>query len=289
MRSLGTVFLSVVLVFATSSCSVNILENFADKTTNGALYEEAIKKINNADYDGAIADIAKMKGSFAATDKVTSLKASAYGGRCGLVFLDFVSALGGIGTTRLFPFLLAEFVGASSSKIDDCVTAQNLIQSIGTVAERSNDDNMFIALLEMAKLGKILTYYADVAQTGTVTAAYDPCLVGGPPRPAAGGNISDVDAAEFGAGIAIIVENLTALAGAVDLGSGTLTDVSALCASLGVLGAAYNFCTVTDPALYTANHILAVRSLILEGSAIGLQGGACPVAGDVTNPACRCF
>lgn len=34
----------------------------------------------------------------------------------------------------------------------------------------------------------------------------------------------------------------------------------------------------TDPAAYTANHILAVRSLILEGSAIGLQGGACPVA-----------
>ena len=82
MQRPRTLFLATILLLANASCSVNILENFADKETNGAYYNEAVKMINNADYDGAITEIAKMKGSYATSDAVISLKASAYTGRC---------------------------------------------------------------------------------------------------------------------------------------------------------------------------------------------------------------
>lgn len=295
MHRSRTLILTAIFLLTSGGCSVNILENFANKETNGAYYQNAEAMINSADYNGAITELAKIKGAYASSNPVISLKASAFLGRCsGKPFLTLVTDLGNIGATRLFPWLLSEFIGASSSKIDDCITAQNLILSLGVVGVRSNNDNLILVLIELAKLGKILTYYADLAQTGTRTAAYDSCAVNGSSRPAAaaGSAISDADIGEFGAGIAMIVENLTALSGKVTFGSGTLTNVTGVCTALNGFAPAYNFCAATDPVTYATNTNFrkGVRSLIIEGSALGLQGGACPAVApnDISIGGCNC-
>lgn len=256
------------------SCSVNILQTFGNTTSNKALYEDAQIAINKGDYTGALDKISKMTGAFPSTAAVLELKASAYGGLCGFNFLNFVTAFQGIGTQNLFKFLLANFNAASATYIDNCILAQSTIQSIGAVGVRTTDQNLFLALIEMGKIGNILSYYADPTHTGSATAGFNPCTVGG--SRSLGGSITDSDAREIGVGISIAAENLNAISGSVSLGSGSLTSINSLCSALP---AAYNFCSVTDPTALTASEVKGVLSLIKESTVIGL-GANC--TGDVS-------
>ncbi len=274
----AAVLFFLILPFALSGCSVNILENFANKKSNGALYYDAQKAMDAHDYDGALAKIVLMTGTYATSTPVLVLKASAYGGLCGFDFLTFAKALQGIGATRVFPFLLANFDAASATAIDNCVLAQNTILSIGSLAERSDDNNFFLAMIVLAKIGNILSYNADAARAGTGLAGFDPCAAGG--ARAMGGPMTDGDARELGVGIALAATNLTAVAGKVSAGSGVLSNIASVCSALPV---GYNFCAVTDPAALTASEVKGVRTLVKENSVIGL-GTNC--TGDVS--ACNC-
>src|SRR4051812_43078161 len=98
MRPVATGFLCFVLALSNLSCSVNILSTFADKNTNEALYEDAVSANNAADYNGALSKIALMTGAYVSLPKVLELKASAYAGLCGFVFIPFTQAFAAIGT-----------------------------------------------------------------------------------------------------------------------------------------------------------------------------------------------
>jgi hypothetical protein len=258
------------------SCSVNILENFADKTTNDALYVDAQLLMSKRDYNGALAKIADMTGDYPAKREVLMLKASAYGGLCGLDFLDFVKKLGNMGSTRLFPLLLGAFrAGTTTDSIDNCKLAQATIETIGVTAARTGDENMLMVLVLFSKIGNILSYYADTDQDGVVTAAYDVCPAGGGTR-TAGGAIDDSDLRELGTGITLAIQNLDALSSTVDLGSGSISDIKSVCSQLP---GAYNFCSITDPADFTPDQVKGIRSLLKEDQTVGL-GANC--SGDVT-------
>ncbi len=93
MRSKIALIISFCLVVTGSGCSVNVLENFAVKTSNEALYNDAYSAMNAKDYTGALTKIALMTGEFPALRKVVKLKAEANAGLCGLEFLPFVQAM----------------------------------------------------------------------------------------------------------------------------------------------------------------------------------------------------
>lgn len=281
MRPLVVGFLCATIACVNLSCSVNILENFADKTSDKALYVEAQKLIDDGDYTGALAQIAKMTGSYATSTAVTELKASAYAGRCGLNFLTFAKALQSIGATRIFPFLLGAFRSGSVSKIDDCISAEALMTGIGTITERTNDQNMFIVMVEFAKIGNILNHYADSNADGTADVGFAPCTAGGGTR--AAGPIDDSDMRQIGSGLTIAMANITALAGSVNLGSSSLTTMTNVCGMLTGPLAAYNFCSVTDPAAFSASEVKGIRSFLKEDNAVGL-GTDC--TGDIST--CNC-
>jgi hypothetical protein len=192
--------------------------------------------------------------------------------------MPFVTALGNIGTTRLFPFLLSTFDAGVAAKIDYCVNAQDTMAELGAISVRTADQNFFLAAIEFAKIGNILSYYADAAHAGTALAGFDPCAVGG--ARAAGGSITDDDARQIGVGLSIAAANLSAVAGTVSTGSSTLASITSVCA---VLPAGYDFCSVTDPTALTANEVKGVRTLIKESNVLGL-GANC--TGDVTT--CNC-
>ena len=262
------------------SCSVNILETFANKTTNEALYNDAQTLMNDGDYSGALTKIAAMTGAYSSLEKVIYLKATAYGGICGLNFLTFVQNFAAIGATRLFPFFLSSFQSSSSAKIDACITAQNLLTGIGAVGVRSNDENTLLMMLAFAKIGNITAFYADSAPVdGVADAAYDVCAVGG--ARTAGAAITDNDARELGTGITLAMEALAAIASTVNLGSGSLTALSGLCTLLGAGGA--NFCSKTDPTTFSAIEVKGIRTLFKESTVVGL--GTC--TGDIT--VCNCL
>jgi len=269
----------IVIVIFGMGCSVNILKTFSNQTSNEALYVDAQQDLNGADYNGALSKIGQMTGAYATSTKVLELKASAYGGLCGFQFITFVQSFAGIGATRLFPFLLGAFDASVSTDIDNCVLAQNTLLSIGAPASLSADDNTFLAMIAFAKIGNILSYYADKTHTGTATAGFDPCTTGGS-RGAPGNLITDADAREIGTGISLALAGLQAVAGSVQLGSGSLSNITSICSALP---SGSDFCTITDPAAFTANEILGIRSLVNEDSIMGL-GSNCH--GDVIHCAC---
>jgi hypothetical protein len=267
------------------SCSVNILENFADKTSNEALLTEAKILVNKGFYSQALAKMNLMSVSFQADRGVVALKAQAHAGICGLNFFDFVLALKDLGTQRIFPFLLGAFrSGADTTRIDACVTAENLIKSLGAVGARSTDENLLMLLVSFTKIAQVLSYYADADQDGTTTTTYDICAAGGARTAAAA--MPDADVGEVGTGLTLAMESLSAISGSIDLGSGTLDSVTTACDSLP---AQYDFCSKIVKTDFTADELTAIRSFVREGSAYGLDLNGC-AGGSVTGSAsCRCF
>ena len=262
------------------SCSVNILENFADKNTNEALYYDALDLLNDGNYVGAIEKIALMTGEYTGNREVITLKASAYAGLCGLNFLTLVEAIKGMGSTRLMPFLLSTFKSGSTSKIDNCVVAEDLIESIGSTAERTSDENMFLVLISFAKIGNVLSLYADSGQDGVVETNYDPCASG---SSRVAGDLFDTDVRQLGTGITLAINNISAVDSTVDLADGSLSSINSACASLATLNPSYNFCSITNPADFTSSHLKGIRSILKESSTVGL-GANC--TGDIS--ACNC-
>ena len=284
MRRFSGKSICVALLLSNLSCSVNILKTFADTNTNEALYEDALKLVNEGDYDEALDKIALMTGTYPTDTKVLELKASAYGGKCGLNFLDFAQALQNIGSTKLFELLLAEFTGRTLTHINSCIAAENTIESIGAVADRSLDQNVFLIMIEFAKIGNILSYYVDSAPAdGTPDPAYDACAVGG--APAAGGPMTDAHVGEIGTGITIAYQNLQAVSSEVSLGGAQFTEIDSL---LDCSGAGAATCAKTNPASFTALELKGIRSVVVSTDiGLSLSSGAvgtCP--GDITQCAC---
>lgn len=281
MRS-RLVFFILATAFSQISCSVNILQTFANTKTDDALYEDALIAVNHEDYDTALTKIADMSTSYAAERKVIGLKASAYGGRCGFNFLRFVQHLTDM-SGRLFPFLLTSFDSATSDSIDDCTAAQNLMLSLGANADRTNDENMFLTLIALAKVGSILSFYTDTSpHDGTADAAWDASACGTGGSRTAGASMTDADQREIGSGLTIAMSGLSYLAGRVNLGSGSLTAVTSACDQLTGPLASLNFCSVTDPTAFTSVQLQAIMGFVRENSAVGL--GTC--SGDITT--CYC-
>lgn len=273
MRLFARWLATFALAFSNLNCSVNILENFADKTTDDAYFVEAQKAINEGNYQSALDTIALTSSAFQSERKVVNLKVSAYGGLCGFNFLSFAESLQGM-SGRLFPFLLGAFVGGTTTKADYCVQAEDLLESLGASSARTNDENVMMMVLGFAKVGTILNYYADTNDDGTADAAYDVCAA------AVGTDISDTYAREIGTGITLAADALSALAGKVNLGSSIATTLTNVCSQLPP---GYDFCAKTDPTSFTANEVKGIRSLLKEDSAVGL-GANC--SGDLT--ACNC-
>lgn len=286
MRGLAWLLVCGFLFVGNLSCSVNVLEEFSDKSTDEAKYYNSLKLMNERDYQGAIDVIATMTDAYESTRRVVALKASAYAGLCGFEFLPFVSALGGLGSSRLFPLLLNHFRGGTTvAKIDACVAAEDLVESIGSITVRTNDENLLLLMISFAKMGVILSYYADTNQDGTVTGGYDVCAVGG--ARTAGGAIPDVDARQFGTGLTLAMANIQAVSTSIDLGDSSLTAISDACADLAAIppGGTYDFCSITDPTAFTAQHLEAIRSLLKEDQVVGLDSMGCN--GDVST--CECI
>lgn len=272
-RLVARICLCVFFVVPNLSCSVNILETFADKNTNEAYYVDALKLINDGYYTEALEKIDLMTGSYPSSRKVLRLKADAYGGLCGINFLSFVEAFAGL-TGTLMPFLMSTYRTGTLTNADACKEAEDIIESIAASADRTNDEHVRMMVIGFAKIGNILGHYADTDDDGTADAGYNVCLDVG------GTDISDAYAREVGTGLTLAIDALTRLAGSVNLGSSTLSTIQTLCSSLP---ANYQFCSITDPATFDVDEVKGIRTLLKEDNVIGL-GADCD--GDIST--CNC-
>lgn len=225
-----------------SSCGGNLFQMTAKKDTSEAIYQDSRNALNNLDYDTAITKILELQTKdaafYARCEKVDGFKicpredlAGAYASKCGLNFVTFVSALSDSSGSP-FLYFMKKFQSVTVSP-SNCYEAQKVIETFGTTsATRTTEQNLFMAVLGMAKIGTYLRDVADTNQDGTTDATFDAC---------ADVSISDDYLRQVMSGMGLVIDNLTALTAVLSGNSSALTDLEAIRATCGAT------CAITDP------------------------------------------
>lgn len=278
-RSIVKFIVLCALASVTLSCGgPNYFREYGNPESDEALFEDALKFIDRAEYSQAISKINETSVTFKSQRRVIRTLAGAYAGRCGLDFMKFMEGLGGGGA----PFNLFRSGFTQSTVVpEDCQTAQRIIEDAfgATAAERTstlgasegNAVNMFMAILGMSKIGSTLRSIADVDRDGVVDPGYDSCD---------SDILTDDGAKQVGTGFALMIDNFTVIASSFDPATAAVVEgIADVCGAIDP-----NPCAIYDPdsEAWDAATLLAMRSLT-KSESMGIENCA---SGDVPqNPA----
>lgn len=262
---------AIVLV----GCTVNILEEFGDQSSQAALIFEAEYQVNRGNFAQALTIIGQMSAASQARRDVKFLKASANAGLCGIDLLSLISALDAMGSSRLLVWALDTFKAGTVTSQVYCTEAQDALASIAVSgADRSADENLLGAFVGLAKMGTILAVNADTNGDGVADAGYDPCIVG---------SLASSDAKHLNTGLNFAVDSMRNL---TSVGASLVSAITSGCTGPPAMPAEVTVCADPpdiDVVNIDATEESAMRSLVKESSFIGL-GANC--TGDIT--ACNC-
>lgn len=178
-RNLFKLLEILIITTGVLSCTgANLYKDLAsNKESDEALYEDAQKLIDDGDYTAAIDKLESTTSGFQAQARVKESLAGAYAARCGMEFLPFVNNLTGGTSDGLFKLAMNGFVGVDTGNYADCKTAETIIESVGAIGQRTQSQNLFLLILELAKMGNRIRSVADVDPSatgdGTVDATFD--------------------------------------------------------------------------------------------------------------------
>lgn len=166
MKMMIRSFLKFILVFLTAtSCSKNIFQASASTDSDDSLLVDAKAAINAFNYQSAIDIITlQMTATGKAAVSAKEVLASAYAGKCGLNFVNYLDSLSHATTGTGFGLMMAPYVGIAADP-DSCLLALNTLETIGTSANRTANENAFAAVVGMSLLGSQVRTAVDVTPT----------------------------------------------------------------------------------------------------------------------------
>ncbi|UXR64485.1 hypothetical protein EZJ49_15560 [Bdellovibrio bacteriovorus] len=296
-----TLILLLSLTLTTSCGQPNLLTDVSQTDSDEALFFEAKRKIDELEWTAAIDIIEnQMSDSYAAQVDVQEALAGAYAGKCGFTFVDIINGLRNSPSSNLFPFFMNIFAG-NVLDTSACDRSISIITSFGSVLQRTNDQNLFLTILGIARIGTTLGAKLDPTHDGVADGVYktdfnichnysgapgtntstDGWPQPGPsiqnplsiPAPAAAPDrsLTDTEAKKVASGIGIIFENMSALASVLSGGNATLDALEdALTECESVAGAGN--CTATNEAAVTPELLYTIR-VLMDSSAMGF--GTC--------------
>jgi hypothetical protein len=278
-RAAKILLVSVFLL--TAACNKNIFTSFANTTADDALLFEAKQALDQNEYSNAIAFIELMTTAGQAERETLAIKASAFAGRCGFQFLDFVENISESEGGRFFELLMQSMPSSSTTKRDDCIRAIEQLQAISTdAADRTGDENILMALVSLATIGSIFNTYMDADSDNTVD-SYDHCSTA---------DLPSNDAKEVVASLANALASLGAI-GSSSVASEDMESLQGICDDLAAIDPDFNFCQATDVDDVSADHEKAMRGVIGSDNTIGLGGSSnagCPAGADEATCAAAC-
>lgn len=246
-KNISLCLTAIILV----SCSGNVLTELSNEASDEALYEEALKDINDGNYVGAVQACIDMSAGATADRSVAYVCASAYSGRCGLDFLSLLTAIEAYAAAPVLNtmmFFSSVSHGATATNVSDCATSTGLLQGIGAAATRTADENLLMVFNNIMTLGVVGNFYADTDDNDVRDPAYDTC--------------GDIDNATAD----IVTEafwELKESAGSTGITelTGFATTINAACATLPGIN---DFCSATDPSAFTLDETKGAKGLFRE-------------------------
>lgn len=157
---ISVLYLLVLSLFV-NSCGPNALSGLSSQTSDDYYLEEATKANNAQNYDYAL-DILVNKLSASAQARVTTkeLLASAYAGKCGFNFIEYITAFADNTADAVFDVMMQPFVQVEAAP-EYCLLALQTMDSIGTPAQRTANQNTFSAIAGLVLMGISLRAYTD--------------------------------------------------------------------------------------------------------------------------------
>lgn len=221
------------MVFSLSCGSQNLFQKLSDKDQDGeqALYETALKYINEGSYDDALTALDRITSAFRRDKKVVQAFAAAFSGKCGFTLPSLFVNMGSVTATAPFKAMMDLFQNVSVQP-PSCYHAQLVMEAVYTASSgvRTTDINFFMALLGIAKLGTYMRSVADVDQDG-VRDFEDTCD---------DANIDDPTIQQIGSGLGLLLDNISALSASLsgNAAVGALENLKTVCG---------DSCIITDP------------------------------------------
>jgi len=268
-RIISRIALYLMIMTGILSCTgANLYKDLAsNKTSDEALYEDAQKALDSGNYTLAITDILATSAAFQAQSSVKDSLAGAYAARCGMVFITFVMNLSG-SADSFFQTAMNGFVGVDTSNYADCVSAKNIMEGIGTYAQRTSSENLFLAVLGMAMIGNRVRANADILPTSLGDGTVDAGFTCGPSK------FPIADAAAVIEACSLVLENVAALA---TVASGSASSLQAISTACGATCTTITYAGASPAETDAA--IIASRGLMnMQGIGLGACAGANPAA-----------
>lgn len=303
MRLKLKTFLLSAVFFATNSCApnANFYKGLAVTSGDDALLAQMDIDINASSWDAALIDYNAMTPGSKAKRSIMFKYAQSLAGKCGFNFLDFFTALGtanfGAGGTPLMSWLMSAYKGKKINMIvpgstptaaadattgSYCSWSQKIMDDIKTANTTWNaDEQLFVTVFNLAKIGMILRYFADVdgaglLGNGVVDSTFDMCKTA---------SLPDFYAVQLVHSFSLVLSEGPA---AITSLATTFTDISSLCSSAPVTGLGLTMCGRTSISAVTALDIKNMRGLALLYKAaapavsVGLWAAA-PTMGEVVG------
>ena len=191
------------LILGCTSCSYNVYTEWSDTETPEAFFFKAKEEINSKNFTQAISILEDLDPSFRLHRDRILVYASAYSGRCGLIFFDFLTKIQKLELGTPFKAFMSAFEGSSEDQVKDCIQAESIIfENIGDYRVRKKDENLYLGFNSMAKIGTILSAFADKNKDGKVDVGFSPCR---------DRNLPDSMVREIGTGFSITLKSLGSL------------------------------------------------------------------------------
>jgi hypothetical protein len=266
-----------LFAFLNSSCSGNVYSNFVNANGYGdqGAYSNMVLNMNNSKWTAAIANYTAMSTTFQNTRAVQNLYAQSLAGACGFSFLNLFYNISNTSSSlptflwimNLFSsttITMAEpgITAASASATTDtyCSHAQQIMDNIkSTYGSLNSDEQLFVAVFGLARIGMNLKYWLDPAGTGAVISTQDICTAGS-------AGIPDFYLRQVATGLSQFYLNIAALGSTA--GSST-TFLKSFCSSYP------SICNTTDPSSYSSSTLKEIRSILtLQYSGDGASDGS---------------
>lgn len=175
MEMLFRILLTIALVtqpILLGSCAGNFYKDLANKTTDEALYVQAKIDVNNSDYTGAISIITtQMSSSYRSKREVQNFLAGAYASRCGF---DFFALFNGLSGSSTFLSILMTAYKSTTPILSDCTLSEAIMTSLTST---TIDEQTFLAVYGLGKMGLVLKTYEDTNSDGTVDSTAAACKI----------------------------------------------------------------------------------------------------------------
>lgn len=259
----------VIFIFTVSvsmGCSSsNIFEEFSTQDDGPSLLRAAKNAINEGDYAAAIAACQSMTPADAAESEALYTCASAYAGSCGYTLLGVVNQVSTYTgpTPLIFEYFMEQRNGATLAQVQSCATLLTSLSSMGTAANRTQDENYLAIFSAFTHMGTILNLRADSDDDGTPDPAFDACNVA---------HLSDAETNQFGRALWELYRGAEVAGSAFQPIADMKTALDSLSTAISAVNVNYNFLlSSVDPTAFTANHRRGIRALIQEGDVFGLD------------------